>query len=258
MANIATLAKNVDNADQIEAYRARLALSRLEIAAGAAGKAEDRQQLAAELAKIIGDFKEVTDPKKPKDPPKKVPVASIKVRNSLIRNLAGVATAAEVPTLVAALDDFDVREMARWALDRVTSQAAADALAAAATKSVGTEFRVGVVNSLGRKPTASNVVAALKDCCADAEPEVRLAAAEALANHVDPAHDEFLVLAAGKATSVGSRAARRVARARLRLAAGLASAGQKDAARKIYGELASGAADSPQTKAAATALKALS
>jgi hypothetical protein len=256
MANLAELAKKLDSSDQVQNYQARLALSRLEAEAGTADKTAERKALAAELAKIIGETKSVSDPKKPKDPPKQTPVASVRVRNTLIRSLASVATAAEVDTLAKALDDFEVREMARWALDRVTAQNAADALATAATKAVGVEFRIGVLNTLGRKPTASNVVAALKECAQDTDPHVQLAAIEALANHPDAAHDTVITAAAAQRIA-DRRAGKRVARARLRLAEGLVRAGQKDAARKIYADVAASSSDEAQKKAAAAGLKNL-
>jgi HEAT repeat protein len=152
------------------------------------------------------------------------------VRGQVARALCEVGGDMEVPALKTALADFDAREMARWALNRMTCQAATDALIEAASKAVGTEFRVGAVNALATR-SASAVLEALKQCAADADPEVRLAAAEALANHADASLDSIIapVAAAG-----GPRAESRIARARIRLAAQLAKAGQKDAARGIY------------------------
>ena len=154
----------------------------------------------------------------------------------------------EAPALKQSLADFESRELARFALDRMTCQAATDALAEAALEAVGAEFRVGVVNALGRR-SGSGVVNALKKCATDADPHVRLAAAEALANHPDASADELLV-AAGKQS--GDRAALRMAKARIRLAEGLVRAGQQEAGKKIYQAVAQSDAEGPQKKAAAT------
>ena len=74
------------------------------------------------------------------------------------------------------LNDFDVREMARFALDRIPTAAAAKALAEADEKLVGEEFRVGVTNALGKRRDAV-AVEALKKATGDTSGEIRLAAA---------------------------------------------------------------------------------
>lgn len=248
MPSVEQLSEQLGSADQPTVYQAKRALAHLAAAAGAPGKDAERAQLAAALAKIEG----ATKPKDEKDKTP-VPVYSAKVRDEIARVLAEIGGDMEAPALKQTLADFDAREMARFALDRMTCQAATDALVEAALKSIGAEFRVGVINALSRR-SGSSVIDALKKCAADSEPHVRLAAAEALANHADAAADELLV-AAGK--QPGHRAALRMAKARIRLAENLVRAGQKDAGKKIYQSIAQSDALAPQKKAAQQALAQL-
>ena len=248
MESIEKLCEQLGSNDQVQQYRARRGLTEMTAAAGAPGKEADRAALAASLAKAIA----ATRPRADND---KTPVAvySSRVRDELARALAEVGGDMEAPALKQELADFDAREMARFALDRMTCQAATDALAEAAIGAVGAEFRVGAVNALGRR-SGSGVIDSLKKCAADAEPHVRLAAAEALANHADASADALLV-AAGK--QPGPRAALRMSKARLRLAGSLTKAGQKDAAKAIYQSVAQSEAGEPQKKAARQALAQL-
>lgn len=77
--------------------------------------------------------------------------SSVKARDELARTLSEVAGDMEVPALKEAINDFDAREMARFALDRMTCQAATDALADAALNAVGVEFRIGVYRHVARQ-----------------------------------------------------------------------------------------------------------
>lgn len=248
MQSVEQLSQQLGSSDQAKVYQAKRALAELSAAAGAPGKDKERAELAAALARVEG----ATKPKDEKDKTP-VPVYSAKVRGEIARVLAEVGGDMETAALKQALSDFDAREMARFALDRMTCQAAGDALAEAALTAVGAEFRVGVVNALGRR-SGSTVVDALKKCAADSDPHVRLAAAEALSNFPDAAADELLV-AAGK--QPGPRAALRMAKARIRLAETLVRAGQKDAGKKIYEAIAQSDARAPQKKAAQQALSQL-
>jgi aminopeptidase N len=222
--------------DQPTAYRAKRALANMAAAAGTPGKAGERAALAADLAKAETAKNDKGD----------APKYSPKARGDIGRALGEVAGDMEVPALKATLDDFNAREMARFALDRMTCQAATDALADAALNAVGVEFRIGAINALGRR-NGSQVVDVLKGCAGDNDPEIRLAAAEALANHADASADP-LIVAVG--TQAGHRAGLRIAKARVRLAAKLASAGQKDAAKQIYQSIAQSDAAAAQKKAA--------
>ena len=163
---------------------------------------------------------------------------------------------AEVPALVQTLSDFDVREMARFALDRIPTAEAAKALAEADDKLVGEEFRVGVTNALGKRRDAV-AVEALKKATSDTSSEIRLAAAEGLALQPDASGDTAILEVRKQLGSASPRAAKRMDIARLQLAATLAKAGQKDAARGIYQGLASDGADEAQKKAAKSALEHL-
>lgn len=243
MQTVEQLSDQLNSGDQATVYRARRALEEMATAAGAPGKNDQRQSLAAALAKAEIAKNEKGD----------APKHSTKARADIARSLSEVAGDMEVPALKEALKDFDAREMARFALDRMTCQAATDALIDAAVNAVGVEFRVGVINALGRR-SGSSVVDALKKCSAERDAEIRLAAAEALANQADPSADDAIVAAAKQG---GYRAGLRTSKARVRLAEALAKAGQKDAAKRIYQAIAQSDAAAPQKKAAASALSQL-
>src|SRR5690606_1895864 len=131
------------------------------------------------------------------------------------------------------LKNIDLREAARWSLDRLTCQAATDALIEAVKELSGQEFRVGVINSLGRK-SGSSVVEALKGCLAERDREIQLAAAEALAGQGDASVDA--AIAALSEGRFGRRGAGRVTRTRIRLAASVAKS-DKAAAKKILAQV---------------------
>lgn len=244
MPTIEELAGELNSGHQAAVYRAQRALSEKAAAANAPGKAAERRDLAAALAKAVTAKNEKGD----------APKYNVKARTELSRTLSEVAGDLEVPALKEAVNDFDARETARFALDRMACPAATDALADAALHAVGSEFRIGAINALGRR-SGSQIVDVLKACAGDSDPEIRLAAAEALANHADASSDQFLVEAAKHA---GERAQLRSAKARVRLAAKLSSAGQKDAAQKIFQSLAqSDITPTAQKKAAGIGLAQL-
>ncbi|HEV3341939.1 MAG TPA: HEAT repeat domain-containing protein [Pirellulales bacterium] len=244
MATVEELAEQLNSGDQPTVYRAKRALSEMVTAAGAPGKAGERAQLAAALAKAEAAKNEKGD----------APKYATKSRDEIARALGEVGGDMEVPALKEALGDFDAREMARFALDRMTCQAATDALVDAALNAVGVEFRIGAINALARR-SGSQVVDVLKACAGDSDPEIRLAAAEALANHADASADPLLCELAKQA---GQRAQLRLTKARIRLAARLASAGQKDVARQIYRSIVEGdTAAAAQKRAVSVALTQL-
>ena len=146
MDTVAQICEQLGLSDQPKAFQARRALGLKGAAAAAPGKEAERTALAAELAGCLVAKAEAKDDKNKKDAP---PRYSEAARNEICRALADVGGDAEVPVLVQTLSDFNVREMARFALARITTSAATAALADAAQKSVGVEFRVGVVNALG-------------------------------------------------------------------------------------------------------------
>ncbi|HEY1599729.1 MAG TPA: hypothetical protein VGG64_09015 [Pirellulales bacterium] len=253
MDTIAQICEQLGSADQTKAFQARRALAVKATAAAAPGKEAERTAFAAELAGCLVAKAEAKDDKEKKEP---LPRYTAAARNEICRSLAEVAGDAEVPALVQTLADFDVREMARFALTRIPTPAAGAALAEASQKLVGVEFRVGVVNALSRRSDAG-ALAAIKQAAGDSSTDVRLAAAEALAQQVDPAGDAVIVQIGKELGPANPRASKRTDVARLRLAGTLAKAGQKDAARGIYQALASDGADEAQKKAAKTALEHL-
>jgi HEAT repeat protein len=238
--------------DQVRAYQARKRLAEMAAAAGAPGKEAERAALAAELAMQLNA---VNETKNDRGRVQKQPRYSPAVRGEVARTLASVGGEAEVPALAEALKDFDVREMARWALDRMACAAATAALADAAQQAVGVEFRVGAINALGRR-SGPVVVAALKKYASHGDPEIRMAAAEALANLPDASSDPVIEKVSSD-RSGNSRATKRMAIARLRLADTLARAGQKDAAATVYRAVESAAVEEPQKKAAHASLEKL-
>lgn len=243
MQSVEQICEQLGSGDQAQAYRARQALWSIAAAARAPGQEDQRSGLAAELAQAH----------QARNAEGTAPRYSAPVRNELAQALSLVGGDMEVPALKEALGDFSTREMARWALDRITSQAATDALVEAAVGAVGTEFRVGAIGALAHR-TASGVLDVLRRCAADADPEVRLAAAEALACCAEPAVDEAISAAA---LGGDRRAELRVIKARLRLAENLVAAGQQDAGRAIYRSVIEGSAEEPQKHAARAALAQL-
>jgi hypothetical protein len=253
MQAVDNICQQLNSAEQVKVFQGQKALAQLVASAGTPSNAAARAELATALAAELVSAHESKDAKGNKQT---APKRSAAVRNHLARGLADVGGDMEVPALKKCLADFEVREMARWALDRINCQAATDALADAAVNSFGTEFRVGAVNALGRK-SGSGVIAALKQCLADSDLEVCLAAVESLANHADASIDEAITSAVkpGAGKGAGNRVMKRVAKARIRLAENLDRSGQRDAAKKIYQSLASAeGVDEAQKKAAGVAL----
>jgi HEAT repeat protein len=166
--------------------------------------------------------------------------------------LAYIGTEKEVPALAEMLKSLDVREMARFALDANPSDAATAALIEGLAD-VGPTFRTGVVNALGKR-RGENAQAALRDIASgDPDPDMQIAAVEALANYPDRGNDDLIY----KMTQNSDPATRsRARKARVRLAATLLKAGNKTAARAIYTDIKSGGADPAQIKAAEIGLKA--
>ncbi|MFB3829595.1 MAG: HEAT repeat domain-containing protein [Bryobacteraceae bacterium] len=173
-----------------------------------------------------------------------------RVRVNLARLLGYIPHEAAVPFLAQALEDLEARDMARCSLECHPSEKAVDALIAA-LNSVGAVFRVGVVNSLAKRK-GERVAAALRRVADDPQPEVRMAALEALADVPDPAHDGLIE----RGTRSASPEERRRAQiARVRLAANLLASGDRQNAARIYRAILAGDAEVPQKKAAKSALQ---
>ncbi len=109
-----------------------------------------------------------------------------------------------------------------------------------------------MINALARVKAAGAVSRLRELAASDTEPQVRIAAVEALAGFADPASDPVIAKAA---ESECPRARARAWKARVRLAETLRLAGRKDAAIRIYKAVASGEGDAAQKKAAELALK---
>lgn len=174
-----------------------------------------------------------------------------RARVQLARLLGYLPNEAVVPHLKLALEDLEARDMARCSLEGQAAESATAALVEA-LDAVGGVFRVGVVNSLAKR-RGEKVVAALRRAVDDAQPEVRLAALEALADIPDAAHDGLIEKAA-HAVSPLERSAAHVARARL--AESLRASGDKAASQRVYKAILASEAAEPQKRAARLALGA--
>jgi HEAT repeat protein len=163
--------------------------------------------------------------------------------------LALVGGKDEVGALKEALRELGVREMARWALDRIDCAEATEALIDAAGD-VGPEFRVGVVGALSHK-TGGGVLKALKKLTTDSDGIVRIAAGEALGNYGDAAADEPIATLCKRASG---RARQRLVRARLRLAENLVRGGDQSAGKRIYQAILADNPPPAQQRAAQAAL----
>lgn len=173
-------------------------------------------------------------------------------RAGLARLLGYFPSAEAVPHLVKALDDLDARETARRSLEGNPSEAAVDALIRALNQA-GTTFRVGVVNSLGKRK-AARAAPALRAAAQDAHPEVRVAALHALAAMPEAGHDEVLV----RATRSGHAGEQRAAHiCRVRLAECLLAAGKRQEAAAVWRAVAASDAPEPQKRASRLGLERL-
>ena len=259
MANIAALCGQLGSSDQIEAFHARSAMKQLVASAGSPGMGATRREVATAIAGELAATHETSAASGDREVVGS-PRHSARARNAMCEYLSLVADEPEVPALRRALDDFAVREMARWCLSRMTCQEATDALVEAARSGVGVEFRIGVIASLGSR-RGSQVVEALTECVNDADGEVRVAAAEALARQGVPGLAEVFARALakqGRATS-GNRLERRVNRAQLDYGCNLLAEGHEEAAREVLSQLANAnEVDEPQRRAAQAALDSLS
>lgn len=244
MAEVYQLIAELGTPDPAKVFAAQKALTDRVTRATAPGQEAERKALAATLAEQLnattGEGKD-----------KKLTYNS-DIRNRICRLLGYMLDADVVPALVEASRDDNVREMARFAMDFNTSDAATQALADA-LDNVGPDFRTGLVNALGRRkgPVA---LAALQKAARDHDPEVRMAAVEALANFPVPNND-FIIMRAVHTKDPAMR--NRACRARIRLAETLRKAGRKPAARKIYQAIRLSDAGTAQRRAAEIGLKAM-
>jgi HEAT repeat protein len=99
-------------------------------------------------------------------------------KDFVCRKLSLIGTAECVPAVAAFLTDEDMSHMSRYALERISDEAAVAAMREAMSKTSG-KTKVGVINSLGVRRDAKSV-AALKALLGDADKQVAAAAAAAL------------------------------------------------------------------------------
>ncbi len=252
MPDIKAILEKLDSGDQTEVYKANLALFQYVHELGGSGKEEARAELAEKLATALTATKEQDENQRRRNAPPSH-VHTVDTRNRLCRALSLLGGEAATDALAHCLKHFDCREMARWALDRLSGSASTELLIKAATEGIGEEFRVGAINALAHR-RGGDVVTALRECSSDQHLEVRLAAAEALANQPDASLDVVILSAWGNGDT---RAQKRIAKARIRLASTLADAGDTRAARKIYTSVLNGETDLAQKHAAELALAEL-
>jgi len=209
--------------------------------------------VAAELVKELTSKVEVNvTPKKKrnnKEVKKKVklkPAYSAGVRNKILRLLSFVTGPGQIVALTEALNDFELREMAIYALDRNKSAKATNALISALNQ-VGTDFRVGVVNYLSKRREGNVLGVLRKTASGDSDPEVRMAAVEALATFPEPANEDVMVKAADSdCKCIRSRAQK----ARVRLAETLVKHDKLEEAKNIYKAILAGDTGEAPKKAA--------
>ncbi len=212
-----------------EAFAAFKQMMEMARRATAPGKESERAEIAAALAEELNAQTPATKNEKGKEIPPQ-PKYSARVRGKICEVIEVVGGAKEVPALVKAMEGFDVREPARCALAVNPSDEATEALVKA-LEAVGADYRVGVVNALGRRP-GEKVVGVLRAAAAsDEDPAVRMAAVQALANIPEPANAE-VVLKTAQCTKAGCTAW--VWKSAVRLAENLRKAGLKAEATELY------------------------
>ncbi len=238
---IKKLVKDLESNDSAVLFKAENELERLAEHAGGPDKTKAQADIAAALAAVLDAVTTVKDGDKTRSHPTYPPYA----RSHLCRCLSYVGGEAEVPALQKAMEDLNVREMARFALERNPSAAATKALIAA-LEAMGTDFRIGVINALAQRkaPDAQKALVTLTQTCGG---EVQVVAAEALACFPDPTLDAVISTAA-KADA--PRAKVRTEKARIRLAGTLSKAGKKSGAGGIYKRLNADCVTPAQRKAA--------
>jgi len=192
---------------------ARLAIQKI-VYGASAPRATDRAAVAAALAEVAAS-----------------PGRS-GVRRHALEMISFVGPDQVVPTLARLLGDREVREMARWALVRIPGKAAVRALADALPAADG-EFKVGLINALGRRGSVVSTPI-LRRALTDKDEAVRIAAAEALGRIADPESEPLLSKLLASASGRERRAAQDAC---LRLAETLLAAGRADRAGAMYRHL---------------------
>ena len=225
--DVNAIVKELNKPDGAEQYRARVRLRNETARVGGRGQENERAELAAALAKVGRGHDAARQRGNVYDRPN----ANTFMRCELLRYLCEIAGPAEVPVLMKAVDDFEVRDFIRRAIECIPGDEATAALAKMAVEEEGNEFRIGAINALGERKSPASM-AALRTCAADPDPRIRLAAAEALACCGDPSADA--VIGQSFDANRGWAPHANAARTRLRLAGNIAKSGNKQAAEQIY------------------------
>jgi len=239
--DVNALIKELSKPDGPENYRARVRLRNETARVGGKGQESERTELAAALAKSVAD----STPRERRRIYDR-PFPNTLMRNELLRSLCEIAGPAEVAILMKAIEDFEVRDYVRRAIESIPGDEAASALAQMAVKGEGTEFRIGAINALAERKNSA-AIEALRNCAADPDPRIRLAAAEALSKIGDPS--AYPVIAQSFDPQRGWAPHANAARTRLRLGANVARAGNKPAADQIFRSVAANQPEQFQVKA---------
>ena len=128
--SINQLAEQLGSADSIKAYQARRELCDAVDQVTDPGQSSRRETLATELAAELTATLET--PAKPKptnvpdlvDPELPEPKHAVEVRRQLCQLLIQVASDNQVPALIAAGQDLEIREQVRWVLGSLGTQVA--------------------------------------------------------------------------------------------------------------------------------------
>jgi hypothetical protein len=245
--SVEKIAADMDRGDGKEKYRAQLSLARESARVGKPGAEGERKELAKAIldAALASKGGERRDNRRRPLPP--TPVHSAATRRELLRYASEVSGAEEVPGLIMCSSDLDIRDMARYALERTSGDEAVKALCDVATKTLGSDFRLGAIGALARR-TGGGANEALAACSGDSDPRIRSAAAFAMAEHPEPGFDAAICKAL-EGTPGACNAAR------LRLATSVARSGAKSEAGKIYKAILAANPTACQKKAAENGLK---
>ncbi len=147
-------------------------------------------------------------------------------KDYVCRALAVIGSTASVPSLATLLTKEELSHMARFALERIPSVQAADALRAALA-TVSGDLKVGVLSSLGNRGDAASVTQ-IAAALGDADSKVAAAAAAALGSIRTP--EAAKALAAAKPIAAMSI----VMDSRLACAEAFLAQGKMEDARAIY------------------------
>ncbi|MCX7403969.1 MAG: HEAT repeat domain-containing protein [Planctomycetia bacterium] len=148
-------------------------------------------------------------------------------KDYVCRALAVIGSTASVPSLATLLTKEELSHMARFALERIPSVQAADALRAALA-TVSGDLKVGVLSSLGNRGDAASVTQ-IAAALGDADSKVAAAAAAALGSIRTP--EAAKALAAAKPIAAAMSI---VIDSRLACAEAFLAQGKMEDARAIY------------------------